>query len=129
MHLILHCRHYSLGDHNMTEKQKFLGEFEQIVLLACIKLNDGAYGASLRQLLHDEIQRDVAIGALYSTLERLEKKGMVTSKFGEPTAERGGKPKRFFEVTAKGQEALKRSREAMNTLWRGISIRDLMHEA
>lgn len=107
----------------MTEKQKFLGEFEQFVLLACIQLGNNAYGASLRQLLHDEISRDVAIGALYSTLERLEKKGMVTSKFGEATAERGGKPKRFFEVTAKGQEALKRARNAMNTLWQGISIR------
>ena len=109
----------------MAEKEKFLGEFEQIVLLACIQLGATAYGASLRQLLHDEIQRDVAIGALYSTLERLEKKGMVTSKFGAATAERGGKPKRFFEVTAKGQEALKRAREAMNTLWSGISIRQL----
>ena len=109
----------------MVEKEKFLGEFEQIVLLACMQLGNNAYGASLRQLLHDEIRRDVAIGALYSTLERLEKKGMVTSKFGEATAERGGKPKRFFEVTAKGQTALKRAREAMNTLWQGISIRSL----
>ena len=107
----------------MADKEKFLGEFEQVVLLACIQLGERAYGASLRQLLHEEIQRDVAIGALYSTLERLEKKGMVTSKFGEATAERGGKPKRFFEVTAKGQAALKRAREAMNTLWQGISIR------
>lgn len=110
----------------MAEKEKFLGEFEQIVLLACIQLGNAAYGASLRQLLHDEIRRDVAIGALYSTLERLEKKGMVTSKFGEATAERGGKPKRFFEITAKGEEALKRAREAMNTLWEGVSIREIM---
>lgn len=103
-------------------KEKFLGEFEQLVLLACIQLGANAYGASLRQLLHDEIQRDVAIGALYSTLERLEKKGMVTSRFGEATAERGGKPKRFFEITAKGQTSLKRSRDAMNTMWQGVSI-------
>lgn len=107
----------------MAEKEKFLGEFEQIALLACIQLGDNAYGASLRKLLHDEIQRDVAIGALYSTLDRLEKKGMVTSKFGEATAERGGKPKRFFNVTAKGQSALKRAREAMNTMWQDVSIK------
>lgn len=107
----------------MPDKEKFLGEFEQIVLLACIQLGSGAYGASLRQLLHEQIKRDVAIGAMYSTLERLEKKGMVTSKFGEATAERGGKPKRFFEVTAKGQSALKRAREAMDTMWQGITIR------
>ncbi|MCC2606391.1 PadR family transcriptional regulator [Planctobacterium marinum] len=107
----------------MADKEKFLGEFEQVVLLACLHLGKEAYGASLRQLLQQEIQRDVAIGALYSTLERLEKKGMVTSHFGEATAERGGKPKRFFEVTAKGQQSLKRAREAMDTLWQGISIR------
>lgn len=109
----------------MPDKEKFLGEFEQMVLLACVQLGSNAYGASLRQLLHSEIQRDVAIGALYSTLERLEKKGMVTSKFGEATAERGGKPKRFFEVTAKGQTALKRARDAMNTMWQGVSLKDM----
>jgi len=54
----------------MAEKEKFLGEFEQVVLLACLQLGKSAYGASLRQLLQQEIQRDVAIGALYSTLER-----------------------------------------------------------
>ena len=111
-----------LDQTNMT-KEKFLGEFEQFVLLACLQLGPNAYGASLRQLLHDSIQRDVAIGALYSTLERLEKKGMVTSWFGEATAQRGGKPKRYFKVTAQGQQALKRAREAMNTLWQGISIK------
>ena len=104
-------------------KEKFLGEFEQLVLLACIQLGNNAYGASLRQLLHNEIQRDVAIGALYSTLERLERKGMLTSKFGEATAERGGKSKRFFEITAKGQASLKRSRDAIDTMWQGICLK------
>lgn len=107
----------------MADKEKFLGEFEQMVLLALLQLGKSAYGASIRQLLHDEIQRDVAIGALYSTLERLEQKGLVTSKFGEATPERGGRPKKFFEVTAKGQSALKRARQAMNTMWQGVSIK------
>lgn len=104
-------------------KEKFLGEFEQIALLAVLQLGKSAYGATIRQLIHDEIDRDVAIGALYSTLERLEQKGMVSSRFGEATPERGGRPKRFFEVSAKGQEALKRARSAMDTMWQGLSLR------
>lgn len=107
----------------MSEKEKFLGEFEQVVLLALLRLGEGAYGAAIRQLLHDQISRDVAIGALYSTLERLEKKGMVNSRLGEATAERGGRAKRYFKVTASGQTALKRARNAMNNMWQGVSIK------
>lgn len=101
---------------------KHLGEFEQIVLLSLIRLNENAYGAAIRQLLHELIGRDVAIGALYSTLERMEKKGLVASKLGEATAERGGRAKRFFSITAEGQSALKRARNAMDTMWQGVSI-------
>ena len=107
----------------MSSKEKFLGEFEQVVMLALLHLKDNAYGASVRQLLHEQIGRDVALGALYSTLERLEKKGMVSSKMGEATAQRGGRPKRYFEVTAKGAGALKRAREQMDTMWQGIAVR------
>ncbi|MCC2616317.1 PadR family transcriptional regulator [Aestuariibacter halophilus] len=102
--------------------QKFLGEFEQMVLLALLKLGDQAYGASIRQLLDQQVGRDVALGALYSTLERLEKKAMVTSRMGEATPQRGGRPKRYFDVTAKGVQALKEVRQAMNTLWQDVSI-------
>lgn len=73
----------------------------------------------------EQVNRNVAIGALYSTLERLERKGMVESRLGESTAQRGGRPKRYFKVTAQGQAALKRAREAMDTLWQGVSIRNL----
>ena len=92
-------------------------------MLALLRLNDNAYGASVRQLLHEQVGRDVALGALYSTLERLESKGMVSSKLGEATAQRGGRPKRYFEVTAKGMGALKRARQQMDTMWQGIAIR------
>lgn len=102
--------------------QKFLGEFEQVVLLALLKLKDQAYGASIRTLLHEDIQRDVALGALYSTLERMEKKGLVSSKLGESTAQRGGRPKRFFTVTADGTKALKLAKQAMDTMWHGIDM-------
>lgn len=103
-------------------KQKFLGEFEQMVLLALLRLADNAYGALVRQELHQVSERDVAIGALYSTLERLEKKGMVNSRLGEATPERGGKAKRYFEVTAVGIGELKRARHAMDNLWVGVSL-------
>ena len=63
----------------MGKSEKFLGEFEQMVLLALLQLKDNAYGAAIRQLLDEQIARTVALGALYSTLERLEKKGLVTS--------------------------------------------------
>lgn len=106
----------------MSDKEKFLGEFEQVVLLALLRLGCDAYGASIRQLLHEQVNRNVAIGALYLTLERLEKKGMVTSVLGESTPERGGRAKRYFDVTAKGQQALNRSRDVFNTMWQGITL-------
>ena len=106
----------------MADKEKFLGEFEQMTMLALIQLGSDAYGAKIRQLLHSEVNRNVAIGAIYSTLERLEKKGMVTSQLGEATAERGGRAKRFFNVTSQGQVALKRARTAMNRLWQDVAF-------
>lgn len=108
----------------MSNKEKFLGEFEQMVMLALIHLKANAYGAEIRKLLDEQITRDVAIGAIYSTLERLEKKGMVHSWLGEATAERGGRPKRYFKITGQGEHALKRARDAMNTLWHGVSLFD-----
>lgn len=107
----------------MSKKEKYLGEFEQVVLLALLRLGEQAYGASIRQLLHEQIKRDVALGALYSTLERMEKKGLVTSELGESTAQRGGRAKRFFEITSKGNEALIKTREAMDSMWQGISLK------
>lgn len=106
----------------MAQKEKYLGEFEQVVMLALLHLGKDAYGANIRQLLQDQIHRDVALGALYSTLERLEKKGMVVSELGESTPQRGGRPKRYFEVTATGSRGLLKAREAMDSMWQGISL-------
>ena len=91
----------------MMSKDQFLGEFEQFLLLAILKLRDSAYGSSIRQLLAETIERDVTIGALYTTLERLESKGLVESKMGEATPERGGRAKKYFKVTAQGQMCTK----------------------
>lgn len=106
----------------MSGKEKFLGEFEQVLMLSILKLGPNAYGSTIRQLLAETVKRDVTIGALYTTLERLEKKGMVSSKMGEVTAERGGRAKKYFEVSAKGQHALRRSKDALTTLWQGLAL-------
>ena len=112
----------------MSEKDKFLGEFEQMTMLALIHLENEAYGAAIRQLLAEQVNRNVAIGALYSTLERLERKGMVQSRLGEATAQRGGRAKRYFKVTMQGHSALKRAKQAMDTLWQGLSIRNSLFQ-
>ena len=106
----------------MSDKEKFLGEFEQFVLLSILKLSDNAYGSAIRQLLAEAVKRDVTIGALYTTLERLEKKGLLTSKMGEVTAQRGGRAKKYFKLTAQGQKALKRSKEALTNMWQNLSL-------
>lgn len=105
-------------------KTKYLGEFEQMVMLAILKLGDQAYGVSIRELLVTAIERDVSVGALYTTLERLEKKGLLTSSIGEAVAERGGRAKKFYLVSGQGKQALYRSKNALETLWRGIQFKD-----
>lgn len=106
----------------MTTKDKFLGEFEQFLLLSILKLGDEAYGTTIRQLLADKIERDVTIGALYTTLDRLEKKGFITSKMGEATNERGGRAKKYFRVSALGEQALKRSKQALQVMWKDVAL-------
>lgn len=102
----------------MGEK-RFLGEFEQMVLLAVLLLREEAYGITIRRELKERVGRSVTRGALYTTLERLEVKGYLTSRMGDPTPKRGGRSKRYFQITPVGVSALKASREAMEELWRG----------
>lgn len=102
------------------DKQVFLGEFEMIVLLAVLHLGDGAYGVTILQEIEERAERAVSRGAVYITLDRLEKKGYLTSSLGEATAERGGKAKRFFSVTAEGLSALDDSRRILSKMWRGL---------
>ncbi len=97
-----------------------LGEFEQIALLALIRLRANAYGASIRQEIAERTGRDVSVGAVYTTLERLERKGFVSSARGEPTPERGGRAKRYYKIEAPGEHALQKSRETMDRMWAGL---------
>lgn len=99
----------------------WLGEFEQLVLFAVLHLAPDAYGVSVRQAIQDRADRSVSAGAIYTTLERLEARGLVTSAWGEPTPERGGKRKRYYELTADGREALQRSWQSMRAMARGAT--------
>lgn len=98
----------------------FLGEFEQMVLSAILRLGDGAYGARIIQEIEDATGRRVSGGSLYVTLDRLEAKGLLESRIGEPEPGRGGRPKRYSRVTDPGLEALQETRDAMLSLWSGI---------
>ena len=98
-----------------------LGEFEQIVLLAIVHLGDDAYGVTIRHEIAERTGRDVAIGALYTALHRLERKGLVRSAMSEPTAERGGRSKRHFRVKPAGAAALRQSRERLARMWDGLA--------
>lgn len=100
----------------------FLGEFEHIVLLALLRLEDQAYGVTVRQEIELRTRREVSIGAVYATLGRLEAKGYVKSRRGEPTPERGGRSKRFFRVTARGVAAVNRTHHALQSMTQGLAL-------
>jgi DNA-binding PadR family transcriptional regulator len=102
----------------MTERA-FLGEFEHLVLATALRLKS-AYGAELVRELEERAGRQVQGGALYVTLDRLERKGYLVSRMGEPDAQRGGRPKRFVEVTPAGVRALAEHREALLRVWDGL---------
>jgi DNA-binding PadR family transcriptional regulator len=98
-----------------------LGEFEQSLLLAIVHLGHGAYGVTIRQEIEQRTGREVAIGALYTSLDRLERKGFVRSAMSAPTAERGGRSKRHFQIRAAGAEALRQAHGRMARMWDGLT--------
>lgn len=98
----------------------FLGEFEQVVLLAILQLGERAYAPEIAHHLATTIDRSVSRGALYSCLNQLERKGLLRWRLDEPTEERGGHARRFYSVTARGVRALRVAREGQLLLWRGL---------
>ena len=100
----------------------YLGEFEHVIMLALLRLDDRAYGVTVRQEIEFRTNREVSIGAVYATLDRLETKGYVRSRLGEPTPERGGRSKRFFRVTAKGLAAVNRTHHALQCMTQGLDL-------
>ena len=102
---------------------EFLGEFEQVVLLAVLRLEGEAYAVPILREITKRTKRAVSRGALYVTLERLEGKGYVESWLSEPTPERGGRPKRFYKVKPAGANALENSWNALQRMWDGLKPR------
>ncbi|GAB3696731.1 hypothetical protein GCM10027592_20210 [Spirosoma flavus] len=97
-----------------------LGEFEEIVLLTIALLFDDAYSVAVMEELSQRLERPMSLGAVHRTMQRLEEKGLVRSRFGEATAERGGRRKRLFTVTPLGEQELQEARRVRNELWAGI---------
>ena len=102
------------------KRTKHLGELEQLVLMATLRLKDDAYGASVMRELRDRVGRKVAPGALFTTVDRLERKGYLISTLGDATPGRGGKPKRYITVTKEGVVALQKARETWTLLSEGL---------
>lgn len=102
-------------------KGERLGELEELILLAVLQLGDEAYSTSIQTVLAEEADREVTLSAIYSSLDRSERKGMVDSWLGEPTAERGGRAKRHYAVTEEGRSALRESRRVRERLWRAAT--------
>jgi DNA-binding PadR family transcriptional regulator len=98
----------------------YLGEFELLVILALMRLGEEAYGVPISREIEASTRREVVLGSVYAALERLEQKGFVSSSLGEPTAERGGRAKRYFRVTTKGLREVRKTRQALISLWRGL---------
>ena len=99
-----------------------LGEFEQIVLLAVLRLGENAYGVPIRAEIESRAGRNVTVGALYATLDRLEAKGLLHSWFADPTAQRGGRSKRYFKLLPTGAKALSGSKAVFERMWEGLHV-------
>jgi DNA-binding PadR family transcriptional regulator len=103
-------------------RQTYLGELEQMVLWAVLRLDGTGYGTTILEQLTERAHRRVTPGALYATLDRLEEKGMIQSRLADPEAGRGGRRKRYMTVTAEGRAALERTREEWMRVWDGLEL-------
>lgn len=109
----------------MTNPQS-LGEFEQVVLLAILRLGENAYGVTIRNEITQCTGREPAPGALYTALDRMEQKGLVQARLGDPTPQRGGRAKRYIKVTKRGRAAVVSVQRSYQRLLQGL---DLLGEA
>ena len=103
--------------------QRSLGDYEQLLLFAILRLDVEAYGATIRQEIEDRAGRFVSAGAVYTTLDRLEAKGLVSSRIGEATPARGGRRKKYYQLTAAGRDALRQSYAEIQRMAAGMGRR------
>jgi len=101
-----------------------LTDLEQLLLLSVVQAGDDAHATVIREILAERGERAASLGAIYVTMTRLEERGMVASSMGEPTAQRGGKAKRLYRVTADGLRALHYSRQIFERMWAGLPVPD-----
>lgn len=101
-------------------KVNYLGEFELLVMLAVIRLGDGAYGVPITREIEERTGRAAAFGTVYATLERLQMKGFVRSELGDATPERGGRAKRYFRATSTGLWEVREAKRRLTSLWKGL---------
>jgi len=101
-------------------RKGYLSDFELMILLALLHLGEEAYGVPISHEIEKRCGREVALGSVYAALDRLEEKGLVTSRLGDPTAERGGRAKRYFRVTDQGLRDVRETQRALIELWRGL---------
>ena len=95
----------------------YIGEFEELVLLTIAALDEAAYGVAIKEDIEQRTDRSISIGALHSTITRLEEKGLIKSWLGDPTQERGGRRKRYFQLTNLGKSALRDMKALRDELW------------
>jgi len=98
----------------------YLTDFELMILLSILRVGENAYGVPIAREIEETGGRTVLLGAIYTALDRLEQNGLVTSSYGDPTPERGGRAKRYFKLTGKGLKSVKDTRRAFTALWSGI---------
>jgi DNA-binding PadR family transcriptional regulator len=101
-------------------RRELLTDFELMILLAILRIGKAAYGVPIATEIEKTGGRRVVVAAVYAALERLERHGLIFSTIGEPTPERGGRAKRFFEVTPQGVRAVKDTQRALVALWKGV---------
>lgn len=104
----------------MANEKVYLNDFEELVLMAVARLGEDAYGVKIRRTIEEVGERFISIGAVYSTLDRLEEKGLVSSWQGAPTAERGGRAKRFFKVEDTGLQAIRENQRVRRKMLQGV---------
>ena len=98
----------------------YLGNFDLMLLLAVLRLGDEAYGVTIAQELEQHTGREVVIASVYARLDSLQERGLVTSSLGDPTPERGGRAKRYFQITGAGIREIRDARRALTTMWKGL---------
>jgi DNA-binding PadR family transcriptional regulator len=101
-------------------REPALGDFEQLVLLGVLRLGRDAYGAAIRQEIHARSGRDVSINAVYTTLDRLQAKELVSSRIGDPTPQRGGRRRKFYTLRPAGLHALRHAYQAVTSMAEGL---------